>query len=218
MREPEIYPSEIAEEIRRVALDAIIKLRDGGNVAAPAPNHAGLQRIIEFVAGGEVSADYLPLLEEELSLTDADPRAPKWRKESIDPQRPFKVAVIGAGMSGLLGAYRLQQAGIDFVILEKNPEVGGTWFENSYPGCRVDVANHFYSYSFAQRPDGWPRTGRLRSSSSGTRPASRTWPTTSCCSPPPETILWAKGRNADIPLGDDPGFDARRRPFDASRS
>ena len=40
--------------------------------------------------------------------------------------------------------------------LEKNADVGGTWFENTYPGCRVDVPNHFYSYSFAQTPD-WPQ-------------------------------------------------------------
>ena len=58
-------------------------------------------------------------------------------------------------MSGLLTAYRLAQAGIDFVVLEKNPDVGGTWFENQYPGCRVDNPNHNYSYSFAQRHD-WP--------------------------------------------------------------
>ena len=63
--------------------------------------------------------------------------------------------IIGAGMSGLLTAHRLDQAGIDFVVVEKNPEVGGTWYENQYPGCRVDNPNHNYSYSFAQRHD-WP--------------------------------------------------------------
>ena len=58
-------------------------------------------------------------------------------------------------MSGLLAAHRLQQAGVPFVIFEKNGDVGGTWLENSYPGCRVDNPNHNYSYSFAQRHD-WP--------------------------------------------------------------
>src|SRR6185503_6465740 len=51
---------------------------------------------------------------------------------------------------------RLQQAGVSFVVLEKNDDVGGTWFENRYPGCRVDVPNHLYSYSFSQRRD-WPQ-------------------------------------------------------------
>ena len=42
-----------------------------------------------------------------------------------------------------------------FVIVEKDDDVGGTWLENTYPGCRVDNPNHNYSYSFAQRHD-WP--------------------------------------------------------------
>ena len=59
-------------------------------------------------------------------------------------------------MSGIAAAHRLQQAGVPFVVLEKDGDVGGTWYENTYPGCRVDVTNHFYSYSFAQRED-WPQ-------------------------------------------------------------
>jgi 4-hydroxyacetophenone monooxygenase len=58
-------------------------------------------------------------------------------------------------MSGLLAGHRLQQAGVPFVIVEKDADVGGTWLENTYPGCRVDNPNHNYSYSFAQRHD-WP--------------------------------------------------------------
>jgi 4-hydroxyacetophenone monooxygenase len=59
-------------------------------------------------------------------------------------------------MSGILAGIRLKQAGIPFVIIEKNADVGGTWYENVYPGARVDVPNSFYSYSFAQRAD-WPK-------------------------------------------------------------
>ena len=55
----------------------------------------------------------------------------------------------------LHAAHRLTQAGVPCVLLEKNDEVGGTWYENTYPGCRVDVANSFFSYSFAQKSD-WP--------------------------------------------------------------
>ena len=62
--------------------------------------------------------------------------------------------VIGAGQSGLLAAIRLEQAGIPFTVVEKNPGVGGTWWENSYPGARVDVGNHFYCYSF-EPSDHW---------------------------------------------------------------
>ena len=68
------------------------------------------------------------------------------------------VAVIGAGFGGLGAAVRLRQAGItDFVILERAAAVGGTWRDNSYPGCACDVPSHLYSYSFAPNPD-WSRS------------------------------------------------------------
>ena len=51
-------------------------------------------------------------------------------------------------MSGVLAAIRLEEAGIPYTVIEKNPAAGGTWYENHYPGCRVDVGNHFYCYSF----------------------------------------------------------------------
>jgi cation diffusion facilitator CzcD-associated flavoprotein CzcO len=67
------------------------------------------------------------------------------------------VAIIGAGMSGLLMGIRLKAAGIDtFTIHEKASEVGGTWRENTYPGLSCDVPSRFYSYSFEPNPD-WTR-------------------------------------------------------------
>jgi 4-hydroxyacetophenone monooxygenase len=140
---------------RELALEALVRYRDGGCRPAPVPPDADVLRIMEFAVGGSDMAAYLPLLEEELAHRHADTRAPAWHKSELAPGRPFRVLVIGAGMSGLLAAYRLRQAGIEFSVVEKNPDVGGTWFENTYPGCRVDNPNHAYSYSFAQRHD-WP--------------------------------------------------------------
>ena len=69
-----------------------------------------------------------------------------------------RVAVIGSGFGGLGAAVRLRQEGItDFVVLERGDSVGGTWRDNSYPGCACDVPSHLYSFSFAPNPD-WPRT------------------------------------------------------------
>jgi cation diffusion facilitator CzcD-associated flavoprotein CzcO len=66
----------------------------------------------------------------------------------------LRVAIIGAGMSGLCAAHRLRRAGIDEIVLfEKASEVGGTWRENTYPGLTCDVPSRFYSYSFAPNPD-----------------------------------------------------------------
>jgi cation diffusion facilitator CzcD-associated flavoprotein CzcO len=74
-------------------------------------------------------------------------------------ERPdVKVAIIGAGFSGLGAAIRLKQHGDqDFVVFERAEEVGGTWEANTYPGCQCDVASNLYSFSFAPNP-GWTRT------------------------------------------------------------
>lgn len=68
-----------------------------------------------------------------------------------------QVLIIGAGISGIGAGIRLLEAGFtDFVILEKGAEPGGTWRDNTYPGCACDVPSHLYSYSFEQKPD-WTR-------------------------------------------------------------
>ena len=65
-----------------------------------------------------------------------------------------RVAVIGAGFAGIGAGIRLRQAGrTDFVILERAGAVGGTWRDNTYPGCTCDVPSHLYSFSFAPNPD-----------------------------------------------------------------
>ncbi|HEY3712213.1 MAG TPA: NAD(P)/FAD-dependent oxidoreductase [Amycolatopsis sp.] len=70
----------------------------------------------------------------------------------------FKVVIVGTGFSGLGQAIQLEKAGIrDYVILEKADEVGGTWRDNSYPGCACDVQSHMYSFSYEQNPD-WSRS------------------------------------------------------------
>lgn len=69
----------------------------------------------------------------------------------------FRVAILGAGISGLAMGIRLRESGVEsFVILEKAERVGGTWRENTYPGVACDVPSHLYSYSFAPNPD-WSR-------------------------------------------------------------
>jgi 4-hydroxyacetophenone monooxygenase len=143
------------EVARGLAMNAIRVLRARGEANAVPLDEAHISQVIEWMTGSTAATakEYLPLVMEELAIADGDPRAPKWRK---DPAVDFKVAVIGSGMSGILAGVRLGQAGVPYVILEKNPDVGGTWFENTYPGARVDVSNAFYSYSFAQRVD-WPK-------------------------------------------------------------
>ncbi|MCC7364126.1 MAG: NAD(P)/FAD-dependent oxidoreductase [Dehalococcoidia bacterium] len=140
---------------RELAFDALKAFRDGGFKVAPAPTDEQLHQMMSYMTAGGLTEEYFPLLFEELQCSGEDARAPKWTKESIDGNTPFQVAIIGSGMSGILAGIRMKQAHVPFVILEKNADLGGTWFENRYPGARVDSSNHLYSYSFAQRND-WP--------------------------------------------------------------
>ena len=74
-----------------------------------------------------------------------------------------RVAIVGAGFSGLCMAIRLRGEGIeDFVVLERAGEVGGTWRDNTYPGCQCDIPSALYSFSFAPNPD-WSRFYPLQS-------------------------------------------------------
>ncbi len=68
--------------------------------------------------------------------------------------KKLRVAVIGAGMAGILAAIKLRERGdVDVVVYEKADRIGGTWRENTYPGLTCDVPSHHYSYSFERNPD-----------------------------------------------------------------
>jgi cation diffusion facilitator CzcD-associated flavoprotein CzcO len=68
-----------------------------------------------------------------------------------------RVVIVGAGVGGIAAGVKLRQAGIEsFTIVERSPSVGGTWRDNTYPGCEVDTHSHLYAYSFTH-PD-WTRT------------------------------------------------------------
>ena len=105
--------------------------------------HDGVSR-----CGEAIPDELTPLLQEELAIDGRDPRRFEIDPTAVENAAGFRVLIVGAGMSGLLLAVRLRQAGIAFTMLEKNAGVGGTWYENRYPGCRVDIASHNYSYSF----------------------------------------------------------------------
>ncbi|MCC5953917.1 MAG: NAD(P)-binding protein, partial [Acidimicrobiia bacterium] len=136
---------------RQRAFEALVRWRDRG-CPAPEPLDSTIERQLFAFMVGDANVDaYHELLAEELALDGQDRRAPSWHVDDVAAPTTLRVGIIGAGMSGVLAAHRLRQAGVDVVVWDKNPDVGGTWFDNTYPGCRVDVPNHLYSYSFAQR-------------------------------------------------------------------
>jgi 4-hydroxyacetophenone monooxygenase len=141
--------------VRAEALRVIAEYRDGGCVLPAPPDEALLHEMMRVLVASDVPEEYVPLILEELELDGVDARDVDWGDAVPTERREgVHVLVIGAGMSGVLAGVRLAHAGIPYTIIEKNPAVGGTWYENRYPGCRVDVGNHFYCYSF-EPDDEW---------------------------------------------------------------
>ncbi len=143
-------------KVRRQALQVIKQYRDRGCTLPQLPPPEVIHRMMRFMVGQEVPQEYVAMMLEEMNLAGRDSRAAHWPGEVAKARRErFRVAVIGAGLGGLLAGIRLGEAGLPYVIYEKNAAVGGTWLENTYPGARVDTPNHFYCYSFAPNHD-WP--------------------------------------------------------------
>jgi 4-hydroxyacetophenone monooxygenase len=143
---------ETQQAVRDAAGRLLDDLADGRRTLPPPPDAARLVRMMSVCLGERVPAEYAPMALEEMGFAD---RRVDWRSAPDAAMlADFEVVVIGAGFSGMLASYRLGELGIRHVVLEKNDDVGGTWYENDYPESGVDTPNHFYSYSFL--PDhGW---------------------------------------------------------------
>jgi 4-hydroxyacetophenone monooxygenase len=140
------YRESVAASIREFCLERLAGFA-GSEVAFGRPSPEVLRAIAHWTLDVD-DAENLKLLDDVLSLDGEDHSAPSWTLEDVAPGRQFPTAIIGAGLSGLLMALRLKQAGIPFTIYEKDEDLGGTWWENDYPDCRTDVPSHIYMYSF----------------------------------------------------------------------
>lgn len=136
-----------AEAMRRKAVEFLKGIRDSGK-GIELGDGDRLYRAMSMTA-----AEDLPESEREIWMeqTALDPwaRGLDWAAKPEETKREgFRVAVIGTGLSGLNAAVHLKRAGVPFVAYEKNAEVGGTWYENRYPGARVDTPSRSYAHLF----------------------------------------------------------------------
>lgn len=144
-------PSNILHEIRQCAVDALssyplkFKIQDPGN--------SEIQKMMSVCLGEPVPIEYAPMMREEMGFCDRFNSLTHLNETSFFRE---PVIIVGAGASGIALAVSLKKANIPFLILEKNPEAGGTWYNNIYPGCGVDTPSHAYSYSFGRRYN-WSR-------------------------------------------------------------
>jgi 4-hydroxyacetophenone monooxygenase len=146
--------AEEQADIRHRAVPIISAYRDAGCEPVPLADDV-LREMMNFLAKGSITNRLAAMMFEDMQFAGADSRAVTWRDEIPATERDAApVVVIGCGESGILAGIRLAQAGLPFTIVEKNPGPGGTWWENRYPGARVDVGSHQYCYSF-EPADHW---------------------------------------------------------------
>ncbi len=145
------FPESRQAEIRAAALDVLRQVRERAP-ALPPPTDEEVIRMLSISLGDTVPDEYGAVLAEEGLF-----RAPRWSACGVihGDARP-RVLVIGAGFSGICAGIALRRLGLQFTIIERNSDVGGTWLQNTYPGAAVDTPSHLYSYSFAPRA-GWSR-------------------------------------------------------------
>ena len=126
---------EIQQEIRDATLEAIMAWRAGRPLAIPQPSDELLVEMLSSAMGEPVPAEYGNFT---ASLLGQQPVS----DDKIDVPDDFHVLIVGAGVSGICAAVNLKAAGVPFTVLEKNPQLGGVWQENRYPGAGVDTPNH----------------------------------------------------------------------------
>lgn len=146
---------EVQEEVR----STIIELMEQGRPATMIddPGRDLFAEMMNACLGETVPDEYVSMVREDLGFESGHT---EWKSSdhgsaaaALGHGVDTAVLIIGAGISGLGLSVQLARLGIDHLIVEKNADVGGTWFENRYPGCGVDTPNQFYSYSFAANFD-----------------------------------------------------------------
>jgi 4-hydroxyacetophenone monooxygenase len=145
-------PKEIQDEIRA----AVLKLFEHGEPkpAITDPGNELMLKMMRATLGEKVTPEYAPLMREEMGFI---PREMRWTKRPSDAELAGQhVLIAGAGVCAIALGVALGRLGIPYTIVEKNAEIGGTWYVNRYPGCGVDTPNHSYSFSFGKR-NPWTR-------------------------------------------------------------
>ncbi|WP_338828269.1 NAD(P)/FAD-dependent oxidoreductase [Bradyrhizobium sp. 27S5] len=145
-------PKEIQDEIRAAVLNLF-----ANGMPKPVitdPGNELMLRMMRATLGENVAPEYAPLMREEMAFT---PRDARWRERPSDGRLAQQhVLIVGAGVCAIALGVALGRLGIPYTIVEKQDEIGGTWYVNRYPGCGVDTPNHSYSFSFgAHNP--WTR-------------------------------------------------------------
>ncbi|WP_244486157.1 flavin-containing monooxygenase [Bradyrhizobium viridifuturi] len=145
-------PKPIQDEIRAAVLNLFA---DGTpKPVITDPGDELMLRMMRATLGENVAPEYAPLMREEMGFV---PRDARWRTRPADERLAQQhMLIVGAGVCAIALGVALGRLGIPYTIVEKQDEIGGTWYVNRYPGCGVDTPNHSYSFSFGAR-NPWTR-------------------------------------------------------------
>ena len=145
-------PAHVQDEIRAAVVDLF---RDGTpKPVITDPGDDLMLTMMRATLGEKVAPEYAPLIREEMGLLARDKRWTTAPAPATLAQR--HVLIVGAGVCAIALGVSLGRLGIPHTIVEKNADLGGTWYVNQYPGCGVDTPNHSYSFSFGAR-NRWTR-------------------------------------------------------------
>lgn len=145
-------PPQIQREIRA----AVVGLFANGapKPVITDPGNDLMLKMMRATLGESVAPEYAPLMREEMGFI---PREARWtERPSGEALAKQHVLIVGAGVCAIALGVALGRLGIPYTIVEKNEDLGGTWYVNRYPGCGVDTPNHSYSFSFGKR-NRWTR-------------------------------------------------------------
>jgi 4-hydroxyacetophenone monooxygenase len=140
-------PEEVQAVIRRAAAEAFDHLQQGLPPAIAVPTPEQTSAMLGVCVGEPVDDSYGVMFSNEyVRRIDCDRQQDL---DACDVPADFRVLVIGAGVSGIIAAERLQRLGVPYLLVDEHDAPGGNWLDNRYPGAGVDTPSHLYSFSFA---------------------------------------------------------------------
>src|ERR1700730_400868 len=153
-------PDSIQAEVRHAAAQAFHHLREGRPPAIAAPTPEQMATMLGVCVGESVDHSYGLMFSQEFGRRIGAAESASPRPASVPGD--YRVLIIGAGVSGIIAAQRMQEMGLSYLLVDKHDAPGGNWLDNRYPGVGVDTPSHLYSYSFA--PHDWGYHFELRES------------------------------------------------------
>jgi cation diffusion facilitator CzcD-associated flavoprotein CzcO len=142
-----VTDSDTMEALVTALVGAVAAPRTAGSVAADDPRL--FARLLPLALGSDVDDEFVPLLLEQGGFQLSQPTLPR----TVPIPETTTVAIIGAGIAGIITALAAADAGVMYEIFDRNDEVGGTWWTTKYPGIGVDTPSAYYSLSRAVNPD-----------------------------------------------------------------